>query len=100
MWSDVELLGLVRACSDLRSGLRCVPHPPMICLMKFTQWVESEKGRVSRVAQFFGVTPAAVTQWKTGGVPLAHMKSVVYLSHGAVTLEEMVPDARQQEQKV
>lgn len=64
----------------------------MISLMKFDQWVESEKGRVSRVAQFFGVTPAAISQWKTAGVPVAHMKSVVYLSHGAVTLDEMVPE--------
>lgn len=73
----------------------------MISFMKFAQWVESDKGRVTRVAHFFGVTPAAISQWKTGGVPVAHMKSVVYLSHGAVTLEEMVPEPNprlQQEQ--
>lgn len=59
--------------------------------MNFSAWLEAEKGRGAQVSAHFNVTPAAVSQWKTNGVPLAHMKAVRDLSEGAVSLEEMVP---------
>lgn len=46
------------------------------------------------MAAHFNVSPAAVSQWKTNGVPLANMKAVRDYTCGEVTLEEMVPDAR------
>lgn len=60
--------------------------------MNLTTWLEAEKGRSTALATYFGVTPAAVSQWKTNGVPVANMKAVRDFTGGAVTLEEMVPD--------
>lgn len=60
--------------------------------MNITVWLEAEKGRAAALAAHFGKTPAAVSQWKTNGVPLALMKPVRDFTGGAVTLEEMVPD--------
>lgn len=62
--------------------------------MDFTSWVEAEKGRAAALAQHFGKTAGAVSQWKTNGVPVALMKAVRDFTGGAVTLEEMVPDSR------
>lgn len=60
--------------------------------MNFPAWLDAEKGRASRLAAFFGVTPAAVSQWKANGVPLDNMKAIRDISGGEVTLEEMVPE--------
>lgn len=60
--------------------------------MKFTDWLEAEKGRGAIVADHFDVTASAVSQWKTNGVPPIHMKAVRDLTGGAVSLEDMVPD--------
>jgi DNA-binding transcriptional regulator YdaS (Cro superfamily) len=60
--------------------------------MNITAWLEAEKGRAAALAAHFGKTPAAVSQWKTNGVPLALMKPVRDFTGGVVTLEEMVPD--------
>lgn len=59
--------------------------------MNLTQWLEEEKGRSAALANHFGVKPSAVSQWKTNGVPLAHMKAVREFTRGKVGLEEMVP---------
>ena len=61
--------------------------------MDLTTWLEAEKGRSAALAAHFGKTPAAVSQWKTNGVPLGLMKAVRDFTGGAVTLEEMVPAA-------
>lgn len=61
--------------------------------MNLTAWLEAEKGRSAALAQHFGVTPAAVSQWKRNGVPLDNMKAVRDFTGGLVTLDEMVPDA-------
>jgi hypothetical protein len=61
--------------------------------MKFAAWLEAEKGRAAELAAHFGKTPAAISHWKRHGVPVDLMKSVRDYSRGAVTLEEMVPDA-------
>lgn len=60
--------------------------------MNLTTWLEAEKGRSAALANHFGVSPAAVSQWKGNGVPLANMKAVRDFTGGAVTLEEMVPE--------
>ena len=60
--------------------------------MDITTWLELEKGRLSAMADFFDVTPSAVTQWKTNGVPGAKMKAVRAFTRGCVTLDEMVSD--------
>lgn len=60
--------------------------------MNITKWLEAEKGRGAALAAHFGKTPAAISQWKTNGVPLDLMKAVRDFTGGAVTLEEMVPE--------
>lgn len=60
--------------------------------MTLTQWLAAEKGRASAMAAHFNVSSAAVSQWKTNGVPLANMKAVREFTDGSVTLEEMVPE--------
>lgn len=62
--------------------------------MNITDWLEAEKGRAAALAAHFGRTPAAISQWKTNGVPLDFMKSVRDFTGGVVTLEEMVPEAQ------
>jgi hypothetical protein len=59
--------------------------------MTFAEWCESEKGRVTRVAEHFGLGKAAISLWKVRGVPLEHMRAVVALSCGALTLDDLVP---------
>lgn len=63
--------------------------------MNFSEWLNAEKGRGAEVAAHFNVTPAAVSQWKTNGVPLGHMKALRDFTSGAVSLEEMVPTSKQ-----
>jgi len=62
--------------------------------MDLVTWLDAEKGRTTAMAVHFGVTPAAVTQWRTNGVPVAKMKEVREITGGAVTLDEMVPEAK------
>jgi len=62
--------------------------------MDLATWLEAEPGRSASLAQHFGVTPAAVSQWKANGVPLQRMKAVRDFTGGAVTLDEMVPEAK------
>jgi hypothetical protein len=59
--------------------------------MNLTEWLEAEKGRSAALANHFGKTPGAVSQWKTNGVPLNLMKAVRDFTGGAVTLDAMVP---------
>lgn len=61
--------------------------------MNLTSWLDAEKGRSAALAAHFEVTPAAVSQWKKNGVPLGNMKAVREFTGGAVSLEEMVPEA-------
>ena len=59
--------------------------------MKFTDWLDEERGRTKQVADHFGITQGAVSQWRADGVPLARMREVRDLSGGAVSLEDMLP---------
>lgn len=60
--------------------------------MDLTAWLEAESGRAAAMAEHFGKTPAAISQWKGNGVPVRLMKAVRDFTGGAVTLEEMVPE--------
>ena len=60
--------------------------------MKFSQWLDSETGRATKVAQHFDVTLSAVSQWRTNGVPYDNMKEVRALSNDDVSLEEMLDE--------
>ena len=61
--------------------------------MNLSTWLEAEKGRSVALATHLGVTRSAVSQWKTNGVPVNHMKAVRDFTRKAVTLDEMVPAA-------
>lgn len=61
--------------------------------MDLNTWLAEEKGRSSALAERFGVSRSAVSQWKTNGVPLDYMKAVRDFTGGLVTLEELVPEA-------
>lgn len=61
--------------------------------MNFKSWIEAEKGRALALARHFGTTQAAISQWKTNGVPLSRMKEVQAFTGGAVTLDDMVPES-------
>lgn len=60
--------------------------------MNLNQWLDGEVGRSARLAELFGVTAAAVTQWRTNGVPTGRMKAVRDFTAGEVTLDEMIPE--------
>lgn len=62
--------------------------------MDLITWLKAERGRSEALALHIGVTPAAVSQWKTNGVPVGQMKTVRDFTDGAVTLEEMVPEPK------
>ena len=64
--------------------------------MNLIDWLEAEKGRSAALAEHFGISRAAISQWKTNGVPVDSMKAVRDFTKGTVTLDEMVPDARQE----
>ena len=59
--------------------------------MNLNQWLDNETGRSARLAEHFGVTPSAVTQWRSNGVPVERMKAVRDFTANAVTVEEMLP---------
>lgn len=62
--------------------------------MKLNDWLAAETGRLTALAKHFGVTPAAVSQWKENGVPLDRMRSVCEFTGGAVSLEDLVPEQK------
>lgn len=48
---------------------------------------------MTSMAEHFGVNKTAVWGWSVHGVPAFRMKAVREFTGGAVTLEDMVPDA-------
>ncbi len=63
--------------------------------MNIIEWLDNETGRAARLAEHFGITPSAVTQWRSNGIPLDRMKEVRDFTSGDVSIEEMVPDSKQ-----
>lgn len=35
----------------------------------FCEWLDEERGRSAQIADHFGVTRSAVTQWRSNGIP-------------------------------
>ena len=60
--------------------------------MKINQWLDDESGRTAKLAAFFDVSPSAVSQGRSNGVPPERMKAVRDFTNGVVTLDEMLPD--------
>ena len=58
--------------------------------MKLPDWLDAEKGRTKAVADHFGVSLSAVTQWREG-VPRERMRGLFALTEGAVSYEDMLP---------
>ena len=59
--------------------------------MNIKSWLEAEKGRAMALSRHFGLTPSAVSQWKTNGVPRRLMRDVLSYTGGIVSLNDMVP---------
>lgn len=59
--------------------------------MKFTEWLSQETGRATRVADHFGITLSAVSQWGDDGIPKDRMKEVCDFTGNEVALEDMLP---------
>jgi len=62
--------------------------------MQLTAWLDEERGRATAMAEHFGVNKTAVFGWKVNGVPPDRMKAVREFTGGAVTLDDMVPEAK------
>ncbi len=67
--------------------------------MNLTQWLSAKPGRMTEMAAHFGLNKTAIFGWKVNGVPKDRMKAIREFTGGAVTLEEMVPDAPSVEAK-
>lgn len=63
-------------------------------LMKFTEWVQEQRGRSLAIAQAIGVTPPVVSDWVTGkkGIPLDRCTAIERATDGAVTRKDLRPD--------
>jgi len=62
--------------------------------MDIKTWLDADRGRTVALAQHFGVTQSAISQWRDNGVPTARMKAVRDFTGGVVTLEDMLPDEK------
>lgn len=57
--------------------------------MKFSEWLDAEKGRTKAVAEHYGRTLSAISQWRIG-VPQGRMLSLMEFTNNEVSLEEML----------
>jgi DNA-binding transcriptional regulator YdaS (Cro superfamily) len=62
--------------------------------MKFTDWVNAQRGRSLAVAQALGVTPPVVSDWVTGKkrIPLERCMAIERATLGEVTRKDIRPD--------
>ena len=58
--------------------------------MKLNKWLDQEPGRTKALAEHFGITLSAVSQWRTNGVPKNKMLEVELFTNGEVTVREML----------
>jgi DNA-binding transcriptional regulator YdaS (Cro superfamily) len=65
--------------------------------MKLSEWFAQKEGRMSAMADYFGITVSAVCQWQVNGVPASKMREVRELTQHEVTFEDMVPPVRKRE---
>lgn len=57
--------------------------------MDLNEWLNGS-GRTVGLAQHCKVTPSAVSQWKTNGVPVRHMEAVSAFTAGEVSVEDLL----------
>jgi phage terminase Nu1 subunit (DNA packaging protein) len=60
--------------------------------MRLHAWLDDEPGRATRLAQVFGVTLSAVSQWRSIGAPVKYLRRIVLETRGAVTIDELLAD--------
>jgi DNA-binding transcriptional regulator YdaS (Cro superfamily) len=60
--------------------------------MRLHAWLEDEAGRATRMAEMFGVTLSAVSQWRATGAPVKHLRRIVLETKGAVSLDDLLAD--------
>lgn len=58
--------------------------------MKLTEWLDAERGRLTAMAERFDVTPSAVSQWRTNGVPVDKIMDVHEFTARAVSIEDLL----------
>lgn len=61
--------------------------------MDISTWLDADRGRLKALAEHFGLTLSAVSQWRANGVPVGRMRAVRAFTAGQVTLEDMLPAA-------
>jgi DNA-binding transcriptional regulator YdaS (Cro superfamily) len=59
-------------------------------MMTLSMWLESEEGRGKALALHCGVSDAAVSQWKTNGVPLHQLRRVAAFTGGQVSVADLI----------
>lgn len=55
---------------------------------KLTEWLKAERGRLSRLAEFMEITPAAIAQWDR--VPAERLGDVARFT--GIAMESLRPD--------
>lgn len=58
--------------------------------MDFPSWLDAKRGRTVRLAEHFGISIGAVSQWRVNGVPRERLLEVVALSGGELALADLV----------
>lgn len=58
--------------------------------MTLGEWLDGERGRAKRLAEHFHVTPSAVSQWRTNGVPVDKMVDVRAFTGGRCSIEDLL----------
>lgn len=58
--------------------------------MRLHTWLDEEAGRATRMAEMFGVTVSAVSQWRTTGAPVKYLRRIVKATKGTVKLEDLL----------
>lgn len=63
--------------------------------MELHTWLDkpSNRGKAAELADKIGISGAAVSYWRTNGVPIKHMAEVVLFTRGAVKISAMVAHA-------
>lgn len=60
--------------------------------MKLHDYLAEQPGRAKAMADYFGVSKAAVSQWRDRGAPVDMLRRIVEWTGGAVTLESLLAD--------
>lgn len=55
-------------------------------------FILKECGGIPRISEDLGISRSAVQQWKNNGIPPSRVRSLVRLSNGKVSPEDMRPD--------